>query len=428
MRSPLHAVPTPLLTPLPTPLTLGLATRRTRRPLRIGVIGPWKYPLVQPFAGGLESHVSELTARLRQLGHDVSLFAREGSTGVATGDELESGWIPSLAATRDVSMPSMAAMLEHHAYQRLLLRLVHGEAEQRFDLIHIHAVHHLPVAMAPSLPVPVIATLHTPPTAWLESTLAVTRGAGVRFTAVSSHVSKAWSVLEQRPEVVLNGVDTDVWRAGPGGGRVVWSGRLVPEKAPHLAIRAARLAGRPITIAGPVSDPDYVRREIAPLLGDDVTYAGHLGQQSLAALVGSAAVVLATPVWEEPFGLTVAEALSCGTPVVAFDRGGIREVIGSSGSGVLVPADDVAAMAAAIPLAERIDREAVRRHAERRLSLGRMVERYVDLYRVAVRAGHDPEVSRGVVTGQAQALEALQPALHREPAPLLTKMVGVADD
>lgn len=373
--------------------------------LRIALVGPYRYPVREPFAGGLESHVHELAGGLAERGHDVSVFARAGSTGVAPGDELESGWTPSLAASQDVSMPHLPAMLEHHAYQRLMLRLVHGEARRRFDVVHLHSVHHLPVALAPSVPVPVLATLHIPPTAWMESALAVTGGVGASFTAVSDHVSRAWTVLAERPAVVLNGVDTDVWRPGPGGADLVWSGRLVPEKAPHLAILAARAAARRLVIAGPLSDGDYVRRQIAPMLGDDVTYAGHLGQRELARLVGSAAAVLATPDWDEPFGLTVAEALSCGTPVIAFDRGGIREVIGGSGSGILVPPGDVAAMAQAVPIAERIDRRVVRRDAVARLSLDRMLDEYVSHYHRLVAVEHDPTVRDRVTLHEAEPLE-----------------------
>ncbi len=403
--------------------------------LRIALVGPYRYPVREPFAGGLESHVSELATGLTDRGHDVSVFARDGSTGVRPGDELEPGWAPSSAATSDVSMPELDVMLEHHAYQRIMLRLIHGEGRERFDVVHLQTVHHLPAALAALVPVPVLATLHTPPTAWMESALTVTGGSGARFTAVSEHVSRSWTVLPQRPDVVLNGVDTSVWRRGRGGGDLVWSGRLVPEKAPHLAVLAARAAGRRLVIAGPVSDPDYVQRHLVPLLADDVSYAGHLGRRDLARLVGGAAVLLATPDWDEPFGLVVAEALSCGTPVVAFDRGGVREVVGRSG--VLVPAGDVAAMARAIPAAEAIDRTTVRRDAATRLSIDRMVDQYVAHYRQLVAFGrpdpfgrvHDDPASRGGLPGyQAQTHERVQPPLHREPAPLLAKVVGITDD
>lgn len=404
------------------------AHARQSAPLRLALVGPYRYRVREPFAGGLESHVSQLAAGLRSRGHHVALFARRGSTGVLPGDELDDDWMPSPAAQVDVSMPSLASILEHHAYQRLMLRLIHGEGARRFDVIHLHAVHHLPVALAPSIPLPVLATLHTPPTPWLESALVATQGTGVTFTAVSAHVANAWTVLAERPAVVLNGVDTGVWCPGPGGRDLVWSGRIVPEKAPHLAIQAARAASRRIVLAGPMPDRAYAQREIMPLLGGDVVYAGHLRQRELAALVGRAAAVLATPVWEEPFGLIVGEALACGTPVVAFDRGGIRQVIGSAGNGILVPPGDTDAMAAAVTEVERLDRDAIRADALARLSLDRMVSSYVRHYRRLVAAEHDPAVSRYVTGSQALQLEGAQPALHREPAPAVAELVGISDD
>jgi glycosyltransferase involved in cell wall biosynthesis len=180
--------------------------------------------------------------------------------------------------------------------------------------------------------------------------------------------------------VVRNGVDLDEWPLGLGGDRLVWFGRFVPEKAPHLAIEAAGRARMPLTLVGPVVDRPYFDQAIRPRLGPDVEYVGHLTVPDLAALVGASAGALVTPVWDEPYGLVVAEALACGTPVVAFDRGGVPEVLADSAVGSLVAPGDVEAMARAIPGAVRLDRQQVRSYAERYLSLDRMVTRYERLY------------------------------------------------
>ena len=136
----------------------------------------------------------------------------------------------------------------------------------------------------------------------------------------------------------------------------------------------------PLVISGPVSDPAYFDGAVRPRLGRDVEYAGHLQVPDLARLVGSAAAVLVTPVWDEPYGLVCAEALACGTPVVAFRRGGVPEVIGDAEVGLLVDPGDANAMAAAVPTALSLDRRAVRAYAERCLSLDRMVTRYERTY------------------------------------------------
>lgn len=150
---------------------------------------------------------------------------------------------------------------------------------------------------------------------------------------------------------------------------------------------AAVRAGRSIELAGPLSDPEYFKEFLEPLLGERVRYLGHLAGEDLAAAVGRAGAVLVTPVWDEPFGLVIAEAAMCGTPVVAFDRGAVSETLspqGSSAMGRVVPAGDVAAMAAAVDEVVRLDRRRVRREAARRFAFDRVVDTYEGLYRELV--------------------------------------------
>jgi glycosyltransferase involved in cell wall biosynthesis len=167
---------------------------------------------------------------------------------------------------------------------------------------------------------------------------------------------------------------------GPGGERAVWSGRLVPEKAPHLAIDAARSAGFAIDLVGPVQDHDYVAREVLPRLGPDVVHHGHLAGAELVRMIGSAAVAVVSPVWDEPYGLVAAEALACGTPVAAFARGALPEIVDDS-CGALAAAGDVDALARAIGIAAGRDRTAARLRAETRCDVDRMVDSYEALYR-----------------------------------------------
>jgi glycosyltransferase involved in cell wall biosynthesis len=370
---------------------------RTHRPLRLGVIAPSRHPIRQPYAGGQEAIVGQLVIRLRQRGHHVTFFAGEGSDHADPDYAFPlTAWAPSSEAAQDQSMPADGFMRDHHSHLRLMMALA-GPLSGAFDLVHNHSLHHLPVAMAPLLGTTVLTTLHTPPTPWLESAIHSAPGSGgLRFASVSRFVAHQWRTLaaRRRPHVVLNGVDLDAWSPGPGGGPLVWFGRLVPEKAPHLAVRAARLAARPLVLAGPISDREYFQQVVRPLLDDEVEYAGHLGIPDLSRLVGSAVAALVTPVWDEPYGLVVAEAVACGTPVVSFARGGIPEVMGSplrgaedddvsvlTPAGALVPPGDVTAMAAAVDDAVQLDREAVRTFAERTLSIDRTVTRYERHYR-----------------------------------------------
>lgn len=272
-------------------------------------------------------------------------------------------------------MPPPEALHDHHAYLSLMLSFTRDPDD--YDIIHNHSLHHLPVAMGPAVDIPMVTTLHTPPTPWLES--ALTFAPATRCVAVSQHTARSWSHVLGDIPVVHNGVELERWPLGPGGDDLVWFGRFVAEKGAHLAIDAAHRAGKRLRLAGPVSDTAYFEQRIAPFLGDMVRYEGHLHQHDLARLVGSCGATLVTPIWDEPYGLVVAESLACGTPVVSFARGGIPEIVGDE-AGVLVPPGDIDALAEAIDTALVLDRAQVRRRAEKCCSVIAMIDRYMGIY------------------------------------------------
>ncbi|MEU6388460.1 glycosyltransferase [Streptomyces sp. NPDC046939] len=347
--------------------------------MRVALIASARHPISEPFAGGLEAHTWGLAHALVKRGHHVELFAAPGSDPALGARELPVRKVRLSAAARaDASMPSARWMEEHHAYLMLMLELAR-DGERRFDVVHNNSLHHLPVAMASTLRVPVITTLHTPPTPWLESAIQTPDACPVAFTAVSAFTASAWQPLVPAARVVRNGVDTDFWQPGPGGDGLLWSGRLVPEKGPHLAIRAARAAGVPLRLAGPVSDRAYFDAEVAPLLGDGAEYVGHIDRRGLAALLRESAAALVTPSWDEPYGLVVAEALACATPVCGFDRGALAEIL-TPECGLLAPPGDVQALADLIPRVMRLDRRAARARAEEFCALDRTADAYTALY------------------------------------------------
>ncbi|SHH09353.1 Glycosyltransferase involved in cell wall bisynthesis [Jatrophihabitans endophyticus] len=354
------------------------------RPRRIAVIAPSRSPLAEPFSGGLVAHVWALCTNLLQRGHDVTVFASPGSDPrLPLSDIALTGPVLSEDARADVSMPPDVVLDEHHAYLSVMMQL--AAQPGRYDVVHNHSLHHLPIAMARFVSTPMVTTLHTPPTPWLESAVQSGPRTAMRFVAVSEHTAGRWRPLLDHVDVVPNGVDLARWPAGPGGCDLAWTGRLVPEKAPHLAIHAARRAGRRLVLAGPVDDRDYYKLEIEPLLGDDVVHAGHLDQAALSELVRTSAAVVVTPVWDEPYGLVVAEALASGTPVAGFRRGGVPEVVDDS-CARLVRGGDIAALAGAIDEAVLLPRAAARARAEQACSLELMMDRYEALLTGAVAA------------------------------------------
>lgn len=345
------------------------------RKLRIAVIAHNRFPIRQPFAGGLESHVWYLVRALAARGHEVSLFAAPGSD-LGPGSER---WGVRLHPIGTRSRPQWRATLPDHRDYRSVMESLIADAGTSYDLVHNHAFHYWPILLASRLDVPMLTTLHTGPVLWLKSAIRCSGGEGSVFASVSQQAAQQWQQAVEHVMVVNNGVHLADWPVGPGGHYLVWSGRITPEKGPHAAIEAARRAGMPLILAGRVHHERYFRRMIKPQLGRQATYVGHLDQPELARLLGGAAAALVTPYWDEAYGLVAAEAMACGTPVLAFDRGAVSSLV-TPDVGRIVPAGDIAALAAAVAAAPGLSRAAVRRHAETHLSDDSTVDRYLAVY------------------------------------------------
>lgn len=351
--------------------------------MRIGIIAHLKYPIAEPFAGGLEMHTHLLARSLRDRGHAVTVFASSRSEPELGLEAICSETAISTVGTAEAT--DIAFFKEHHAYLSLMSELRH----RRFDIIHNNSLHYIPVTMADSLSIPMVTTLHTPPFCWLESGIRLCRARNNAFVAVSNAVSALWDHVMPTDAVIMNGIDLDRFAFHPKPdpqGYLVWYGRIVPEKGLHLAIAAARQVGLPLKIAGPILDEAYFRERIAPLLGADVIHVGHLSHGKLAELVGGARAFLCTPLWDEPYGLVVAEALACGVPVAAFSRGAIPEILDAS-CGVLAVPDDVGSLAQSVLEALSLDRRACRKRAELVCDARRMIDAYEAFYHRLVASG-----------------------------------------
>ena len=319
-----------------------------REQLRVLVVAPERHPLRQPHAGGLEAVVWNRVRWLRSRGHHVELCAAGGSDFLDADIDLH---LPSPRWHRardasDTDFPEGHRRLMTDAFARVRDRL--DAPETRVDVVDNHSLHGDPILWSREIGVPVVTTLHTPPLAdMVIASNALDGSSPHRFLAVSQYTARAWSAEGVEAFVFTNGVDTAQWSLGSGGGDWVWFGRIVPEKAPHLAIDAARRAGARLKLAGRVGDAAYFDREVRPRLGRGIDYVGALRQPELAALVGASSVALVTPVWSEPFGLVMAEALMTGTPVAAFDSGGTSEVLAGIPGTAVVPSADTEALARA---------------------------------------------------------------------------------
>ena len=321
-----------------------------------------------------------LARALTERGHHVSVFA-------APGSDPDVGCTP-LAAVRDLTLSPVASSRYVHARGGIHdrpPRIPHVDAHTRpLDRVRSHPQSQ-PSSFADrdgshAFHSYVDHGAYSADSLWPESALTVTRATGTELAAVSEHTAAAWRTIASRITVVPNGIDIDRWPLGPGGAYLVWFGRITPEKAPHMAIAAAQRARMPLVVAGPISDPPYFADQVAPHLDKDIRYAGHLNQTESGPPRRRCRRGPCDADVDEPYGLVVAEAMSCGTPVVAFARGGVPELVGDTG-GQLVPPADIAGMAQAIPAAIGLPRTQVRCHAVRRCSLDSMLAAYLTRYR-----------------------------------------------
>ena len=358
--------------------------------MKIAIMAPLVTAIREPQRGGSQSFVSDLARGLAGRGHDVHVYAASGSE-IPGVEVIDTGIDPrSLAGTLyRASGPSAAESAAATAAAEAATAAFAAayEAMQliRYDVIHNHAFDSPAVSLAAALRAPVVHTLHLPPDQAVSAALRqVARGSRPPVVAVVSEFqADAWGRVVPVDAILPPYPPTRFipWSemAGPGA---LFAGRLSPEKGAAEAIDIARAAGVPIDVYGDVYDAGYSREQIDPRRGwPGVAVHQGVPRTSLWEAMARAAVVLYPARWDEPFGLAAAEAQACGTPVVAFRRGGLGEVIVDGVTGFLVPPDDVPAAAEAVPKAAKISRPACREHAAGQLDLELSLDAHESLYR-----------------------------------------------
>jgi glycosyltransferase involved in cell wall biosynthesis len=324
------------------------------------MLGPVAWRTPPEHYGPWERVTSLLTEGLVAAGVEVTLFATLDSL---TSAELDGVCPHGYAGDPDMDGRVWEALHVAHAFGRS------GE----FDLVH-NQLDWLPLAFDRFCAAPLITTIHGFSGAAI---LPAYRQSGSAFISISE--------TDRSPDLdylatIHHGIDLAELPLGAGGESLVAFGRIHPDKGTAVAIEIARAAGRPLLICGPVHDQDYFDKLVAPHLdGVAVRYLGSIGPSERARVLGGAAALLHPIGFDEPFGLAVVEAMACGTPVVAYRRGSMPEVIDPGVTGFVV--ESVAEAVAAVSLAVGLDRAVIRQRAEARFGVARMVGQYLAAYR-----------------------------------------------
>ncbi len=337
--------------------------------MRVAQVAPLAEAVPPKLYGGTERVVSYLTEELVRLGHDVTLFA--------SGD--------SVTAAELVPIVPNALRLDQSVRDPLALTVAMIETVARraseFDVVHFHIDHlHLPLFTWRKLAF--LTTLHgrldLP-----ELTSVLRLFPDARFVSISDAQRRPLPFLNWAG-TVYHGLPPDFpGRPSEPRGYLAFLGRISPEKGPDRAIEIAARSGMRLKIAAKVDNADlaYYEAEIRPMLreyADVVEFIGEIGEREKGAFLGGAAGLLFPADWPEPFGLVMIEAMACGTPVIAFDRGSVPEVIDDGTTGFVV--SDIAEAAAATKRLETLDRARIRDVFETRFTARRMALDYLDLY------------------------------------------------
>jgi glycosyltransferase involved in cell wall biosynthesis len=318
--------------------------------------------------------VSLLTEELVQMGQDVTLFA--------TGDSQTSGKLVAVCPrpySEDQSVdPKVAECL--HISEIF-------ERASEFDLIH-NNFDFLPLTYSGLVETPVLTTIHGFSS---PKILPVYRKYNARchYAAISES--------DKSPELdyiatIHHGIDVSKFPfSGTGGQYLLFFGRIHPEKGVREAIEVARRVGIKLIIAGIIQDHDYYATQVQPFIdGTTVEYLGSVGTDRRAEVLGGALALLHLISFDEPFGLSLIESMACGTPVIAFTRGSMPEIIRDGETGYLVA--DIEGAINAVAAIGTIDRANCRAEVEKRFSSKRMAHDYVHVYQKILNGeAHDDQ-------------------------------------
>jgi len=340
-----------------------------RKKLKIAQIAPLWFSIPPRKYGGTERIISYLTEGLTLKGHQVTLFASGDSrTKAKLVSVIEKGLI-------EKGIPW------HDWWWNNFNFSVAFEKANNFDLLHCHW-NILGANFQRFVKTPVLHTFHNIPSK-KDCRWKIFEYYKEDLNAVFiSHAEKRNCPLDiKKSWVIYNGIPVEEFKFNPHPkNHFIWIARVSKAKGIENAILAAEKTNSELLLAGQIQPmlEDYFKKEIQPRLTDKIKYIGEISHSQLSNFYGQARACLYPIEWEEPFGLVMVEAMACGTPVIAFDRGSVREIIKDGKTGFVVK--DVNEMIKAMKMVDRIDRRECRKWVENNFTVEKMVDAYEKLF------------------------------------------------
>lgn len=342
----------------------------------------------EPQCGGAQSFLADLAAGLTARGHEVDVFAASGSE-IDGARAIDIG-VDAATLQQFLYRPGSAPPVDASTFAAAYVRAFDAIRERTYDVVHNHAFDAPAIQLAAGIEAPVIHTMHLPPEVSVVDALrhAMNARNPPLIATVSRGQAHAWQPFVNIDMVLPVGIPTAriPWSPMPGVG-AIFAGRFSPEKGAGDAIKIAQRAGVAIDVYGDAYDDRYAEREVyAASRNVGVTVHPALPRMALWHAVAGAAAVLCPAAWGEPFGLVAAEAQACGTPVVAYRRGGLEDNILDGVTGFLIDPGDIAAAAAALGRVDLIERSTCRSHAETHFDIETVLDEHERVYRGVLRA------------------------------------------
>ena len=370
---------------------------QTHDKLRIALLAPLVTTIAEPYVGGAQAMLAQLAQGLHRRGHNVTLFARQGSHVPSL--PIEEINVPESVVPASFSGPTQARPTDTGFFEQanlfLNLFLQLRTRQNEFDLLHAHAFDWPAFSSGALLTdIPVLHTLHLPAVSpEIREALHILRSHRHPPTLITvSHAcARTYNSFYEHDTslfdaIIYNGIDLN---SIPFSAHVspdaplLFAGRITPEKGVEAAIDIAERTGKQLHIVGGIYNTSYYETRIMPRIQHSngrITYLGQLSQAKLWRVMSQSLGLLFPIAWDEPFGLVPVEAMATGTPVLAYRRGAAQEIIRHGATGFLVePGDLTQAVALAGSLSE-LSRTSCRVHVEQHFSLERMLDAYEQLF------------------------------------------------